>query len=239
MKILIQIWISCVLQNMRAATMFWPGSEAEIKGTRPTYYEAYDSSVTLASKVAKVLEWMDMPCKTRPIFTALYIPDVDHAGHEQGPDSLQVNETLSFVDSHLKSLLFGLESRSILKNMNIIIVSDHGMASSHSDRVRFIDDYIDLTNVKVIENGPIFMLYPTSSKQFDLLEQGALRDGNFQVLDSRNMPLSNHYKNLERISPIVLVADFVTSFDLGLESSSRTGILRSFQTAIPAWRARI
>ena len=34
--------------------MFWPGSEAEIKGTRPTYYRRFDSSISFNNRVDQV-----------------------------------------------------------------------------------------------------------------------------------------------------------------------------------------
>src|SRR5580693_1333505 len=37
------LWVLAEQQGMRAATFFWPGSDAEIQGTRPSYYLApYD-----------------------------------------------------------------------------------------------------------------------------------------------------------------------------------------------------
>ena len=39
------IWVLAEQQGMRAACFFWPGSEAEIQGTRPSYYLKYDEKI--------------------------------------------------------------------------------------------------------------------------------------------------------------------------------------------------
>ena len=46
--------VTAVKQGLRSGSVFWPGSEAEIKGTRPTYYRTFDSSVTFEQRVDQV-----------------------------------------------------------------------------------------------------------------------------------------------------------------------------------------
>ena len=36
------IWVTAARQDKKVATMFWPGSEAEIKGHRPVFWRAFD-----------------------------------------------------------------------------------------------------------------------------------------------------------------------------------------------------
>src|SRR5918995_3264069 len=45
------IWATAVKQGKRAATYFWPGSEAPIGGVRPTYYKRYDARVPNEERV--------------------------------------------------------------------------------------------------------------------------------------------------------------------------------------------
>ena len=72
---------------MRTACFFWPGSEAEIAGYRPTYYLHFDDKIANDARIAQVIEWLHLPAADRPHFITLYFSDVDHAGHEFGPDS--------------------------------------------------------------------------------------------------------------------------------------------------------
>ena len=54
----------------------------------------------------------------------------------------------------------GLDSRGLTDKVNIIIVSDHGMADTSVEHLIFLDDYIDMKKVIVVDNMPIEMLYP-------------------------------------------------------------------------------
>ncbi len=71
-------------QGQRAAPLFWPGSEAEIAGARPTYWKPYDSKMSNEARVNTILSWLDLPQHERPTMLTLYFSDVDSAGHAAG-----------------------------------------------------------------------------------------------------------------------------------------------------------
>lgn len=66
---------------MRSACLFWPGSEAEIQGKRPSYYLHFDDKLDDEKRVDKVVAWLKLPPELRPHFITLYYANVDHAGH--------------------------------------------------------------------------------------------------------------------------------------------------------------
>ena len=88
------IWVTADQHGLRTATMFWPGSEAEIHGHRPDYWQPFDDSVTADQRVDQVLAWLDLPPDRRPRFLTLYFDAVDHAGHKYGPGSPQEDAAL-------------------------------------------------------------------------------------------------------------------------------------------------
>ena len=55
------IWITAVKQGRISACLFWPGSEAEIAGARPTYYRAFEGSLSSAQRVDGLLAWLSLP----------------------------------------------------------------------------------------------------------------------------------------------------------------------------------
>jgi alkaline phosphatase D len=69
-------------QGMRTACFFWPGSEAEIDGMRPTYYVPFNDTFPDEDRIQQVLQWLQLPEADRPHFITLYYSNVDHAGHE-------------------------------------------------------------------------------------------------------------------------------------------------------------
>src|SRR5882757_8290676 len=91
------IWVLAEQQGMRAACFFWPGSEAEIAGKRPSYYLKYDERIPDEKRVAQVLAWLRLPAEQRPHLITLYFSGVDHAGHEHGPDSEEVRAAVQAV----------------------------------------------------------------------------------------------------------------------------------------------
>lgn len=60
---------------------------------------------------------------------------------------MQMEEMLVHVDSMVKLLIEGLQARSLLACVNLLLVADHGMAKAGPDRVIHLDKYIpDLLN---------------------------------------------------------------------------------------------
>lgn len=154
------LWVTAENQGLRSATYFWPGSEAPIKGVRPSYWKRYDASVRGNDRVDQVLDWLDLPDDQRPAFITLYFSDVDSRGHDHGPDSREVEHAIERVDGYIGRLMRGLEERALLDATNLIVVSDHGMMASDEDKIIFLDDYIDLDDVYIMETSPVAMMNP-------------------------------------------------------------------------------
>jgi predicted AlkP superfamily pyrophosphatase or phosphodiesterase len=119
------LWSLAEKEGMRSACFFWPGSEAEIAGERPTYYLHFDNNFPDNKRIDQVIEWLKLPAEKRPHFITLYYSSVDHAGHEYGPDSPQTAEAVKHVDELMGTLEEDL--KALHMPIDLIIVSDHGM----------------------------------------------------------------------------------------------------------------
>jgi predicted AlkP superfamily pyrophosphatase or phosphodiesterase len=150
------LWVTAVLQNKISGCVFWPGSEVDIKGVRPTYWHRFNDSITAENRVNMVFEFLDKPENQRPHFMTLYFSDVDHAGHSYGPDDDHVGEMIEHVDKALGHLVKGIQSRG--EKIDIIMVSDHGMIGLSPDRRVFLDDYIkdEIPHLKFHNFGTIY-----------------------------------------------------------------------------------
>src|SRR5258706_10527173 len=102
------IWVTAIRQNRRAMSMFWPGSEAPINGTRPDRWWPFDGSVPNAERVTRVLDWLALPERERPSVVTLYFQEVDHIGHVNGPDSREVLEAAAHLHTALGQLIAGI-----------------------------------------------------------------------------------------------------------------------------------
>jgi len=73
------LWVLAEQQGMRSACLFWPGSEAEIQGKRPSYYLHFDDNLDdeKARRAGGCV--LKLPPELRPHFITLYYSNVDHA----------------------------------------------------------------------------------------------------------------------------------------------------------------
>src|SRR5690606_8253578 len=133
-------WVTLQEHGGRAATMFWPGSEAPVAGQHPAQWLTYDGEVTGAQRVDQVLAWLDQP--RRPGLVTLYFDKVDHAGHRHGPHSPEAREAEAGVDASLARLLAGLDARGLRGAVDLVVVSDHGMAAVQPGQRVYIDDWL-------------------------------------------------------------------------------------------------
>src|SRR5580698_8007880 len=116
--------------GVRTATMFWPGSDAPIRGVQPHDWRLFDKKVPAEERVEQVLTWLDRPPAERPRFVTLYFDAVDGAGHAAGPDSEAVNDALKQTDADVGLLVEGLRRRGLLESTNLVVVADHGMSAT-------------------------------------------------------------------------------------------------------------
>jgi predicted AlkP superfamily pyrophosphatase or phosphodiesterase len=200
------IWVTAVRQGKRAATFFWPGSDVAIAGVRPTYYKQFDPNVPNSERVRQVLEWLSLPPDQAPVLLTLYLGDVDQAGHEFGPMAPETDSAIARVDSAVGALMAGIEERR-LDQVNLIVVSDHGMAELDSSRVIYLDDYIDLASVEIVDRGPFLSLIPRMGVQEVVYQRLRQAHPRLQIYRKSEVPPAYHYREHPRIPPIIGVAD--------------------------------
>jgi predicted AlkP superfamily pyrophosphatase or phosphodiesterase len=154
------LWATAIRQGLRAGTMFWPGTEATIRGIRPTYWTPYDKAVGTRDRVERALQWLALPAAEQPSFVSLYFEEVDTAGHDFGPDSPELATAAAHLDDALGALVAGIQRLGLDDRATIVVVSDHGMTPTSYDRVIYLDALIDMSRVDVIEYGSHLQLNP-------------------------------------------------------------------------------
>ncbi len=151
------IWVTAERQGMLSAALYWPGSQVEIGGVLPTYHARYDKSVPSAARMEQVLKWLRLPPERRPHLIAVYISEVDEGHHP--PGSPQVRAAVTRVDEALGRLLDGIDGLPIAREVNVVLVSDHGIQDVRAGRTRFLADHIPLDGVRVVGTGPTTSLF--------------------------------------------------------------------------------
>jgi predicted AlkP superfamily pyrophosphatase or phosphodiesterase len=203
------IWITAEKQGQKTAPFFWPGSEAKISGTRPTYWKPYDGKVPDEARVDTILSWLDLPLGKRPTFLTLYFSDVDNAGHDFSPDSLETRDAVLKVDSDIARLVNGLKSRGIFSQINLIIVSDHGMATQDPRNTIILDELFDTSLAEnVLWTAEIVSVFPKEGTEDAIFKSlKAKLPPQAKVYRKAEMPARFHYSNSPRIAPLLVLPD--------------------------------
>ena len=210
------IWVTAIRQGRRAMAMFWPGSEFEIGGVRPTAFRPYDGSVPNADRVAQVLTWLALPEERRPSFVSVYFNDVDHVGHVSGPESREVLEAAAALDANLGQLVEGIGRLGLTDRTTVVVVSDHGMSQLSYDRMIYLDDALDMSTVDLTEEHGSLGIWPRTMSVDALYRHLHGRYAPLTVYKREDLPPSLHYTGNPRIPPIVGILEdgwFLTTYE--------------------------
>jgi predicted AlkP superfamily pyrophosphatase or phosphodiesterase len=201
------LWVTVERQGQIAATMFWPGSDVEIAGHRPTYWRVFDDEVSNVERVDQVLAWMQQPEITRPTFLTLYFSSVDSAGHDSGPESIETREAAQQVDEAIGRLVDGIARLGLATRTNLVLVSDHGMAALSRDRLIVLDDYLDMSTVDLVDSSPVVGINPRGGSAGAIYERLVGKHPSLAVFTGDNLPDVFRLRGHPRLPAIVGIAD--------------------------------
>ncbi len=153
------IWVTAEKQGMVTASYFFVGTEADVRGVRPTHWRKFNAEDSGEQRVRQVLKWLAKPAGVRPHLVTLYFEEVDNYEHWYGPGSPESIESIRRVDELIGQLLDGIEALPIARDVYIMLVSDHGQALYQKEKPVFIlDQHVALDGVMLVEGGPyVFM----------------------------------------------------------------------------------
>lgn len=100
----------------------------------------------------------------------LYIEEPDFHAHGIGINNARFNEVLKKVDEITKYLHDKLKEKS-LEDLNVVHLSDHGMATVTQDRIIDFTKYIDSSDYTARGVTPVMNIYPREGN-----------DNNFHVI---------------------------------------------------------
>ena len=168
------IWVEAEEAGIRTASMFWPGSAVPWGGTAvrfgpvpdgtlPSDWQAFSMQVSNAQRVNAVLDWLRRPAGIRPAFATLYFDTVDTAGHDDGPEGQEIDAAIREIDGRIADLIAGMNALG--QRANFVIVSDHGMAPTSSERVVAVDELDNPDSFRMIESGAYATFEPVEGRE--------------------------------------------------------------------------
>jgi Type I phosphodiesterase / nucleotide pyrophosphatase len=104
----------------------------------------------------------------------------------------------------------GLYTRNLTEIVNIVVVSDHGMATTSNTRLVQLDDLIDLSLVDHIDGWPLRGLrLKDPSRDVPILHEQLLKESKksqgFDVYTLDTMPERYHFTDNTRIAPLWII----------------------------------
>jgi predicted AlkP superfamily pyrophosphatase or phosphodiesterase len=197
------IWVTAEKQGQISASYFFVGTETKIEGIQPTTWRTYNEQVPNEMRVDKVLSYLDLPVEKRPTMISMYFSDTDDVGHEFGPDAEETKYAVWRVDGYFKRLMEGLKQRKIDKDVNIIVVSDHGMANYYMKNVTFLDDYFDFDlTERILWTSEIIQIFPKANKTDEIFSK-INNLPHVTCWKKADIPARLNYQDSPRIAPII------------------------------------
>jgi predicted AlkP superfamily pyrophosphatase or phosphodiesterase len=153
------------------------------------------------------LSWLDRPPDRRPSLLLGYLSDADDAGHTFGPDSPELVAALGRIDQAIGRLLAGLDARGLTGQVNVVLVSDHGMASTSRDRVIVLSDYLDLAAVDIVDANPNVAIAPKTLTAEEIYRKLAGAHPHLRIYRKADSPPEWRFRDHPRVPAIVGIAD--------------------------------
>ncbi|MFT5770842.1 MAG: putative AlkP superfamily pyrophosphatase or phosphodiesterase, partial [Algoriphagus sp.] len=144
----------------------------------------------------------------RPRMITMYFSDMDDVGHSYGAmNDSQLSTRLAQLDRELGALFEGV--KSLDQEVNIIVVSDHGMADVPLGNYIALDGITEQISGRVVNSGALAHLYLEDPKdKRKVIEQINENAVGFTVFDPSD---KKYYRDLsaygDRIGDVIVLAD--------------------------------
>lgn len=217
------IWNTAVREGRRSATSFWPGSDAEIGGRRPTIWKPYDNTLTFANRLEELASWFRLPPDQRPDVITLYLEATNTVGHASGPDSPELAAAVKRLDQQVGAVVDRLRADG--QEFNLLVVSDHGMTNVSPAHAAILEDYVDLAKVQVDFEESVMGLRPRDGNADGLIQALSRLSAHYKVYRAADLPARFHMSGTDRIPPVWVVPE--EGWEI-FQRSTFTGYLANF-----------
>lgn len=219
------IWSTMEKRGLKSGVFFWPTSTSYPH--RPSFYEDHVCNINCSmytpqelrdlrktktdhcrfdnvkhpfwERVETAVKWMKL--ENAPSLILLYFDYADGKGHRHGPHSLEYLKSIEYLDRYVLGYLIDrLRDSNFLDSTNIIVISDHSMAETSSERIIDLSEVIDTYMYDIKSPG----IWPSGENTvddvFNMLTK--LNNSHIKFYKKENIPERLHWKHNRRIPPI-------------------------------------
>lgn len=193
------VWVTAEKAGLRTATLYWPGSEAEIAGIRPRTWLPFDEHTSA--------QWLTAAEDARPAFATLYFDKVDHLSHQHGPASPEANAARRDTDAAIGHLLARLRANRLLAQVNIVLVSDHGFAEVPTQNAIAVEDMVPPEQAVAHSIGQVVSFSPRPGFEAAVSQRLLGRHEHYHCWRRDALPAHWHYGSHPRVPSILCQMD--------------------------------
>ena len=210
------MWLTAERQGVKAATVYWVGSDVAVQGKYASYWRNYSDKPLLEyeARIDEVLSFLELPKKERPHLIMVYFDEPDHSGHSYGPRSEEVRAAVKRVDDMIGRLRAGIAKSKYASQIDLIVLADHGMTDISYERCVNPYDYIKKEWVDIIMTGTPTSIF-TKPEYRDSVYNALRGVEHLSVWKKEEIPAELNYGTSCRIGDIVVAPD------LGWQCSER------------------
>jgi len=202
------VWNTAMRQGKRVAVFYWPGSDVKVNGRYPDVYYPYDRKprLTLDERMDGIVSQLSLPERKRPDLIMAYLDQPDGNGHKYGPQSKLTRAAVARVDSLLQSLHERISQLPVGASVNLIVVSDHGMAWVPADHAVKLLPHLKPSWYTAVSGSVPANIYAREGCRDSIYE--ALKGlSHVRVWKKEDIPAYLHYGTNGRIGDIVVCPD--------------------------------
>lgn len=202
------IWLTAQRQGLHTAVFYWPGSDVKVKGAYPDKFYMYDAHprLTLEARINGIIAELRKPHDQRPDLIMAYMEEPDASGHRYGPQAWQTRKAAMKVDSLLSTLYTQIRQLPIGRQVNLIVVSDHGMTWIAKEHVVPVMPHLKKAWIKSIEGSIPANIYAADGCSDSIFTALAQVD-HIKMWRGEDIPPYLHYGTNSRVGDIVVLPD--------------------------------
>ncbi|XP_063607397.1 glycerophosphocholine cholinephosphodiesterase ENPP6-like [Penaeus indicus] len=207
-------WITATKSSLQTALFLWSRCDVPWDGdVLPSHCDPFRfTAPNTDNMVRNFRQAVDMIQNQGYSLAMVYDGIIDTQGHYFGPVSSEVAAAVRETDTALQQLWKDLSDRDMIDEVNVVLVSDHGMTWTGQRMLQELDVVACLDEsqvVKVVEYGGYISIQPRAGYAEEVTE--SLRrcptvGENVNVFLKEDVPEAFHYRAHRLILEIVVIA---------------------------------
>ena len=202
------IWVTARKAGLKTACFDLPGCDAVISGYKVDFPKSHSLHISIRHQVDLAMKWFS---KDDVSLAILHSHEPDIIGHMTGPAPVS-QDTLAMIrqlDEVTGYMLDQLEKYGIINEVNVLMMSDHGMASvSSEDRFIPLYKFLDHSDIKIlVPGGSRMSILPVAGKLEKVYNDIKDTHPNISVYLKEDIPERFHYSRHDHVLPIFGLAD--------------------------------